>query len=91
MPTCRPSSKVADSQRKKPQKKQALASRTREDEEEEEEEDEEEQDMSVKKDRKKQPVGPIRKQRVSRASTPEAFCSSCCSASTFLLCLFPSG
>ncbi|XP_041797032.1 remodeling and spacing factor 1 isoform X2 [Chelmon rostratus] len=67
---CRPSSKAAESQRKKPQRKQALPTRTREEgeeeEEEEEEEDEEEQDITTKKDRKTEPVGQTRKQRGKR-------------------------
>ncbi|XP_068572767.1 remodeling and spacing factor 1 isoform X2 [Cebidichthys violaceus] len=66
LPTCRPSSKAADSQRKKPQKKQALPGRTREGEEEEEEEEEEEQSSTAKKDDKTAPVGLIRKQKGKR-------------------------
>ncbi|XP_027135849.1 remodeling and spacing factor 1 isoform X1 [Larimichthys crocea] len=71
LPKCRPSSKVAESQKKKPQRKQALPSRTRgedeeEEEEEEEEDDEEEQDSTTKKDRKTEPAGQIRKQRGKR-------------------------
>ncbi|XP_049922399.1 remodeling and spacing factor 1 isoform X1 [Epinephelus moara] len=67
LPTCRPSSKVAESQRKKPQKKQALPTRTREEEEEEgEEEDEGEQSSTTKKDRKTELVRQIRKQRGKR-------------------------
>lgn len=63
---------MAESQRKKPQRKQALPTRTREEEEgeeEEEEEDEEEQGSTTKKDRKTEPVGQIRKQRVISFST----------------------
>ncbi|XP_076590971.1 remodeling and spacing factor 1 [Chaetodon auriga] len=70
---CRPSSKAAESQRKKPQRKQALPTRAREgeeeeyeEEEEEEEEDEEEQDLTTKKDRKPEPAGQTRKQRGKR-------------------------
>ncbi|XP_054453366.1 remodeling and spacing factor 1 isoform X2 [Anoplopoma fimbria] len=67
LPTCRPSSKVAESQRKKLQKKQALPSRMREgDEEEEGEEEEEERISSAKKDGRTEPVGQIRKQRGKR-------------------------
>lgn len=59
--------KVADSQRKKPQRKQALPLTTREQEEEEdkeEEEDEEEHGVTAKKDRKAETAGQIRKRRV---------------------------
>lgn len=60
--------KVADSQRKKPQRKQALPVSTREQEEEEdkeeEEEDEEEHGVTAKKDRKAETAGQIRKRRV---------------------------
>uniref|UniRef100_A0A665TD03 Remodeling and spacing factor 1 n=1 Tax=Echeneis naucrates TaxID=173247 RepID=A0A665TD03_ECHNA len=64
---CRPSSKVAESQRKKPQSKQALPTRAREEEEEEDEEyEEEEQSSTTHKDRKAEPVGPLRKRRGKR-------------------------
>ncbi|XP_030007128.1 remodeling and spacing factor 1-like isoform X2 [Sphaeramia orbicularis] len=66
---CRPSSKAAESQRKKPQKKKALLSRMRgeEGEEEEEEEEEEEQhSLTAKKTRKTEVVGPTRKRRGKR-------------------------
>lgn len=68
MPNCRPSSKAADGERKKPPKKQALAGRTREGEEEEEEgeedDEEEAQSLDTKKDMKAEPVGQLRKRRV---------------------------
>ncbi|XP_039893353.1 remodeling and spacing factor 1 [Simochromis diagramma] len=67
LPTCRPSSKVAESQKKNPQKKHALPTRTREEEEEDEdEEDEEEQSSATKKDKKTEPVEQIRKRRGKR-------------------------
>ncbi|XP_039986557.1 remodeling and spacing factor 1 isoform X3 [Xiphias gladius] len=69
LPTCRPSSKAAESQRKKPQRKQSLPTRTREEEEEEEqeeEEDDEEQSSAAKKDSKAEPAGQIRKRRGKR-------------------------
>ncbi|XP_029922334.1 remodeling and spacing factor 1 isoform X2 [Myripristis murdjan] len=65
---CRPSSKVAESQRKKAERKQALPSRVKEEEEEEEEEeeDEEQQRSPPKKDRKAESVGQTRKRRGKR-------------------------
>ena len=55
---------MAEGQKKKPQKKQALPSRTREEEEDDEEEDEEEQSSAAKKDIKADVAGQIRKRRV---------------------------
>ncbi|KAM9853372.1 remodeling and spacing factor 1 [Aulostomus maculatus] len=64
---CRPSSKVAESQRKKPQRRKATPSRTREEEEEEEgEEEDEEHSSATKKDKKTESVRQIRKRRGKR-------------------------
>ena len=64
---------MAESQRKKLQRKQTAPVRAREEEEEEEdeeeeeeeEEDEEEQSSNANKDRKAEPIGQIRKPRVT--------------------------
>ncbi|XP_041850722.1 remodeling and spacing factor 1 [Melanotaenia boesemani] len=64
LPTCRPSSKAAESQKKKTQRKQVLPSRTKE--EEEKEEEEEEQSSTAKKDRKAESTGKMRKRRGKR-------------------------
>uniref|UniRef100_A0A3P9HBN3 PHD-type domain-containing protein n=1 Tax=Oryzias latipes TaxID=8090 RepID=A0A3P9HBN3_ORYLA len=64
LPTCRPSSKVTESQRKKPQTKQALPPRVGDEDEAEEEEDEEEQISASKENRKL--VGEVRKLRGKR-------------------------
>ncbi|XP_072248121.1 remodeling and spacing factor 1 isoform X2 [Leuresthes tenuis] len=66
LPTCRPSSKAAESQRKKAQRKQALPARIREEEEAEDEEEDEEESSAAKKDSKAEPPGNIRKQRGKR-------------------------
>ncbi|XP_024133753.1 remodeling and spacing factor 1 isoform X1 [Oryzias melastigma] len=63
LPTCRPSSKVTEIQRKKPPRKQPLPARAR-DEEEAEEEEEEEQISASKENRKL--VGEVRKLRGKR-------------------------
>ncbi|XP_029027384.1 remodeling and spacing factor 1 isoform X2 [Betta splendens] len=65
LPTCRPSSKAAESQTKKPQMKQVLSSRSRE-EDEEEEDEEGEQSQTMRRERNSQAVGQIRKQRGKR-------------------------
>ncbi|KAM6932932.1 remodeling and spacing factor 1 [Xenentodon cancila] len=59
---CRPSSKMAESQRKKLQRKETAPVRARE----EEDDDEEEQSSAAKKDRKAEPLGQIRKPRGKR-------------------------
>ncbi|KAL6115661.1 rsf1 [Pungitius sinensis] len=74
LPTCRPSSKAADSGRKKPQKKQTLLGRARgeeeeegeEEDDEEEDDDEEEQSSAAKTDGKMEAVSQIRKQKGKR-------------------------
>ncbi|XP_026229146.1 remodeling and spacing factor 1 isoform X2 [Anabas testudineus] len=66
---CRPSSKAAEIQKKKPQLKQALPTRTREDDEEEEEEEDDdgEQSPTSKKERKHtEAIGQIRKRKGKR-------------------------
>lgn len=71
---------MAESQKKNPQKKHALPTRTRE-EEEENEEDEEEQSSATKKDKKTEPVEQIRKRRVT---VPVRSFLPCCSFSSSL-------
>lgn len=71
---------MAESQKKNPQKKHALPTRTREEEEEDEdEEDEEEQSSATKKDKKTEPVEQIRKRRVT---VPVRSFLPCCSFSS---------
>lgn len=70
---------MAESQKKNPQKKHALPTRTRE--EEEEDEDEEEQSSATKKDKKTEPVEQIRKRRVT---VPVRSFLPCCSFSSSL-------
>ncbi|RVE65160.1 hypothetical protein OJAV_G00132960 [Oryzias javanicus] len=65
LPTCRPSSKVTESQRKKPQRKQPLPARARDEDEAEEEEEEEEEQISASKENRKL-VGEVRKLRGKR-------------------------
>ncbi|KAM4742300.1 remodeling and spacing factor 1 isoform 2-T3 [Anableps anableps] len=63
---CRPSSKVAESQRKKPQKKQTPPARTREEEEADEEDDDEEQSSPSTKNQKHEPAGKFSKRKGKR-------------------------
>ncbi|XP_056139717.1 remodeling and spacing factor 1 isoform X2 [Lampris incognitus] len=63
---CRPSSKLAESQSRKPDKRTALASRAKGEEEEEMEEEEEEQGLVSKKERKRDIDGQSRKPKGKR-------------------------